>query len=1064
MNGSTKKQFSRKIISIFAVVLLTLNVFASDTSLNVREGEQAKIQITGSVSDKYGSLPGVNVSVKGTTTGVSTDVDGKFNIAVPSSESILVFQCIGFAKQEIKVGDRRVILVIMEEESTVLDEVTVVAFGKQKKESVIGSITTVNPAHLKRPTSNLTTTLAGNMAGVIAYQQSGEPGKDNAEFFIRGITTFGNNTKPLILIDGIELTATDLARLQADDIASFSVMKDATATALYGARGANGVLLVTTKQGSVGPAKISVRVENSFSMPTKNLELADPVTYMQMHNEAILTRYRGGPGASLDGLYSQEKIDNTIAGIDPVYYPKTDWQETLLRDFTTTQRANLSVSGGGGVARYYVAASINHDNGIFKVDKRNNFNNNINNNAYSLRANVNIDVTKTTELIVRMSGNFDEYSGPVKGGTEMYSRILHANTVLFPPYYKPDDEHAYTKHIMFGNADQGQYINPYTDLVHGYKQVSRSQLQSSLEVKQNLDFLVKGLSARAMFNISRLSLFTVERFYLPFWYKTTQKNTTTGVYHIQGINEDGTEYLGYQEPGNVAGLPDNKATESSLYGEGTLNYDRTFNDVHGVSGLMVFTIRDFLKANTNNLQLSLPSRNVGVSGRATYSYDRRYFAEFNFGYNGSERFHKSKRFGFFPSAGAAWLISNEKFWDNIRPVVSNLKLRYSYGKVGNDQIGRAEDRFFYLSQMNMVDNDRRAWFGEFVDYSRPGVSVARYANSEIGWEVATKHNYAIELGFWEKLTLIAEYFTEYRDKILMTRSSIPSTMGLSATPQANLGAASGRGVDLALEYQQSFNKDLWASARGNFTFARSKLEVVEEPQHPHKWLSGIGNSIEQNYGYIAERLFADDEEAANSPRQVMGNDIYGGGDIKYTDVNRDGVVDEKDIVPIGNPKVPEIIYGFGFSVGYKGFDLSAFFQGQANQSFYVDATQTSPFSGETQLLKAYADSHWSEDNQDMYALWPRLSTFVHSNNRVGSTWHLRDGTFLRLKQLEVGYTLPSKWGWQKMAKVSGIRLYVTGTNLLMFSKFKLWDTEMGGKGLDYPLQRVFNIGLNITFN
>lgn len=384
MENLTLKQLSKRIWIILISIFFSLEIAAFDGSNNVPIGEQTKIQITGRVMDKTGPMPGVNVSVKGTTTGVSTDIDGNFNIAVPSSESILLIQCIGFTKQEIKVGERRVIEIMLEEESTALEEVTVVAFGKQKKESVIGSVTTVDIGKIRGPSSNLTTSFAGNMAGMIAYQRSGEPGKDNAEFFIRGVTSFGNNNNPLILIDGIELSTTDLARLQPDDIATFSVMKDATATALYGARGANGVILVTTKMGNVGVAKISVRAENSFSMPTRNIEVADPVTYMKMYNEALMTRFRGGVGATLEGLYSQEKIDNTIAGTDPVYYPCTDWQEALLKDVTTNQRVNVSLRGGGNSAQYYVSASFSHDSGMFKVDKRNNFNNNINNNSISM--------------------------------------------------------------------------------------------------------------------------------------------------------------------------------------------------------------------------------------------------------------------------------------------------------------------------------------------------------------------------------------------------------------------------------------------------------------------------------------------------------------------------------------------------------------------------------------------------------------------------------------------------------------------------------------------------------
>lgn len=1053
--------FFSKPFRIFLYLSISFTLLSGFTAIaQTNSGGGGKwIPIKGTVSSATGSLTGVAVAVKGTSVGAITNSLGEFEISVPNTAAVLQFMYLGYRTEEITVGNRRVLSVVMTEDAMNMEEVTVVAFGTQKKESVIGSITTINTKNLSRPTSNLTTTLAGNMAGVIAYQRSGEPGQDNADFFVRGITTFGTNTNPLILIDGIELTSTDLARLQPDDIASFSIMKDATATALYGARGANGVILVTTKEGTVGPAKVSFRFENSFSMPTKNIELADPITYMQLYNEALYTRYTGPTGGvSLDGLYSQEKIDNTIAGVDPVYYPATNWQNELLKNFTTNQRVNLSVSGGGGVARYYVSAALNHDTGMFNIDKRNNFNNNISNNSYTLRSNVNINLTKTTEMVVRLSGVFDDYSGPVTGGTDMYDRILHSNTVLFPAYYERDEEHKYTQHIMFGNADKGQYINPYADLVRGYKNKSRSQMQASLEAKQELDFITEGLSLKGMFNISRLSQFSVDRYYNPFYYKTGARNPSTGFYRIDSINDDGTEYLGYSEN------PDDKIVNSTFYGEATLNYARTFNEKHYVSGLVVFMARSSLNANTGNLQLSLPSRNIGLSGRATYAYDSRYFAEFNFGYNGSERFHKSRRFGFFPSVGAAWLISNEKFWEGIKPVVSNLKLRYSYGKVGNDRIGSDTDRFFYLSQMNMDNASHGAYFGETPALQGNGVSIDRYANPEIGWEISTKQNYALELGLWNKLTIIAEYFTENRENILMGRASIPSTMGLAVTPQANLGAATGKGVDLSLEYQQSFNKDFWASARANFTFARSKYSVFEEPEYAYPWRYRVGQPINQMYGYIAERLFVDDEEALNSPRQLVGNQIYGGGDIKYTDINKDGVIDENDIVPIGFPSVPEIVYGFGFSVGYKGFDLSAFFQGQARQSFFVDATATSPFNGETQLLKAYADSHWSEDNQNVFALWPRLSTFVHGNNSAASTYHLREGRFLRLKQLEIGYTIPSSAKWMQKINLSGVRFYVSGTNLLLFSKFKLWDVEMGGNGLGYPLQRVFNMGVNITFN
>ncbi|MEL7586453.1 MAG: TonB-dependent receptor [Prolixibacteraceae bacterium] len=1019
-------------------------------------------KVKGKVTDNENKpLPGATITVVGTTRGVITDNDGTYSIEAGPRDK-LVFSFIGMESQIIDISNRQVIDVTLKEKSEETEDVTIVAFGKQKKESVIGSITTVKPAELKVPSSNLTTALSGRVAGIISYQRSGEPGQDNADFFVRGITTFGTNTNPLILIDGIELSSADLARLQPDDIASFSIMKDATATALYGARGANGVILVTTKQGVEGPAKISVRLENSFSMPTTDIEFADPVTYMKLQNEAILTR---DPGGTL--LYSQEKIENTEAGMNPVIYPANDWKKMLFRNFTTNQRANLSVNGGGGVARYYVAAAFNRDNGILKVDKRNNFNNNIAINNYTLRANVNIDIFKATELIVRLHGNFEDYSGPISGGAEMYRLMVHSNPVLFPAYFPIDEEHKHVKHIMFGNYENS-YTNPYAEMVKGYKDKSRSQMLAQVELKQDLSALTKGLSVRGMMNITRLAQFSVTRAYTPFFYQIGSYDRQTGAYALTQTTV-GTEYLGYSEVDN------DRVMNSTFYFEGMANYNRDFADKHSVSGLLVFMTRQSMDANAGSLQLSLPSRNLGLSGRMTYSYDHRYFAEFNFGYNGSERFDAEHRFGFFPSAGVAWSISSENFWKPLKPVVSNLKLRYSYGLVGNDQIGSNQDRFYYLSEVNMSDANKRATFGQDLNNTINGVTVSRYANSAITWETSTKQNFAMEIGLWDDISIIAEYFTEHRKNILMTRDAVPRTMGLSALVRSNVGEASGSGVDLSLEYQKNWTNDFWTSIRGNFTYATSKYEVYEEPQYDEPWRTRVGRSLRQEYGYLAERLFVDDIEAQNSPVQEVGTDLYGGGDLKYTDVNRDGKVDDADRVPIGNPTVPEMVYGFGFSLGYKGVDFSAFFQGTANESFWINAAATSPFNENAQLLKVYADSYWSEENRDIYATWPRLSPTINSNNVPGAvkrsgnwqwdtknTWFMRDGSFLRLKQVELGYTFPRVWT-EKM-HMSNLRFYVSGTNLLLFSKFKLWDVEMAGEGLGYPIQKVFNMGLTISLN
>ena len=498
--------------------ILTITAVAENnySQSNGSNTMQQGIRITGTVSDNMGELlPGVTIMIKGTSTGTSTDINGEFSINIPSDTCVLQFSFIGYETQDVVVGNRRIIAVILSETSISIDEVTIVAFGTQKKESVLGSITTLNTKELKVPSSNLTTALAGRVSGLISYQRSGEPGEDDASFFVRGVTSFTYARGPLILIDGIEMSSTDLARIQPDDIASFSIMKDATATALYGARGANGVIMVTTKEGKEGKAQISFRYETSFSTPTKEVELADPITYMRLNNEAVLTR-----NAFVSVPYSLEKIENTERGINPYVYPATDWYDILFKKFTINHRANFNVSGGGKIARYYVAGTFNQDQGILNVDRLNNFNNNINLKKYLLRSNVNINITPITEAIVRLHGTFDDYTGPIDGGSALYQKVMRADPVLFPPFYPHDESTKFIQHTLFGNYGQGQYINPYADMVKGYKNYTKSLMMAQFEVKQKLDFITEGLNIRGLFSTNRYSYFDVSRFYKPSYYTT----------------------------------------------------------------------------------------------------------------------------------------------------------------------------------------------------------------------------------------------------------------------------------------------------------------------------------------------------------------------------------------------------------------------------------------------------------------------------------------------------------------------------------------------------------------
>lgn len=1066
-----KKKRSKKIMIPIIGLYLKMGilffcfniVYTTQAYAQNRGVSQNKREITGSVVDINGApIAGVTIGIEGTPSGVITGIEGTFKLEAEDKD-ILVVSFIGMETQKISVAGKTSITIVMQEKADELEEVTIVAFAKQKKESVISSVSTIKPSELKTPTSNLTTALGGRVAGIVSYQRSGEPGLDNAEFFIRGVTTFGYKKDPLILIDNVELTSTDLARLQVDDIASFSIMKDASATALYGARGANGVILVTTKEGREGKVQLNIRAENSFSMATKKVDIVDPVTYMKMHNEAILTR------GSSRREYSNQQIDATQRGLNPYVYPAVNWYDELFKDVTSNQRVNLNLSGGGKVARYYVAGSITKDRGVLKVDPKNNYNNNIDLQRVQLRSNTNLNLTSTTEMNVRISGTFEDYTGPIYSGTQVYNMVMAANPVKFPKYYAPTSEFEYAKHSLFGNSGgTGEYLNPYAEMVRGYKDYSQSVMIAQVELKQKLDFITKGLALRGLASTTRDSFFSISRSYNPFYYSIGHYDRYQDKYTLTCLNpEEGTDFLT-----TTATNAGQKKVSTSFYFEGAIDYNKTFAKQHAISALLVGTMRESLySTDSNDLQSSLAHRNMGLSGRLTYAFDSRYFLEANFGYNGSERFSKNERFGFFPSIGGGWMVSNESFWnEQLSKKINKLKFKATYGLVGNDAIGDVNDRFFYLSNVNLIDKDKQPiGFGQDFGYRPAGVSISRYANDQITWETSKKMNLGLEMGLFNIFEIQADYFTEKRTNILMNRSSIPSTMGLQASLRGNVGEASSHGYEISIDGNHYINKDLSITGRANFVYATNKFEVYDEPKYPYPWLSWVGLNMNQKTGLIAERLFVDEADIANAPVQTFGE--YMPGDIKYKDVNDDGVIDSQDFVPIGYPTVPKIMYGFGLSTVYKDFDFSFFFQGSAQSSFFIDPVKSGPFlnvnnvvSGKKQnnaMLQAWADSYWSEENRDIYALWPRLSETTQSNNTQTSTWFMRDGSFLRLKSAEFGYTLPksisSKWN------IASLRLYVSGINLLTFSNFKIWDVEMGGNGLGYPVQKVYNIGLNLSF-
>ncbi|WP_339756747.1 TonB-dependent receptor [Algoriphagus aquimarinus] len=1000
--------------------------------------------ITGIVTDSDGiSIPGANIIEIGTTNGTVTDIDGEFKLTLTTTNPVIKVSFVSYQTQEVRIGASSVYDIVLEDDQEALDEVVVVGFGEQKKVSVVGSVTTIKPRDLKIPTSSLSQSFAGRLSGVVAVQRSGEPGRDAAQFWIRGLATFGN-TNPLVFMDGIEISIGDMNSIDPMNIENFSILKDASATAIYGARGANGVILIETKRGEIlDKPQVNIMMENSFMGPTQLPQFTDAVSFMEMYNTA-----RRNQNPFQPAKYTQEKIQGTRDGLDPYVFPNVNWMDELFKDYSTRQYANVNVRGGGKMARYYMAVSYYKDQGILKKTDVNDFNNNIDQNRYNFVNNITVNVTPTTEMELNINADIIDYNGPAVDASGIFGNVMNSNPVRFPIAYPAQEE---TGYIWFGNKTGGfvnnAFYNPYADLVKGYKERNNSTLLSTLRLKQNLDVITEGLSFSGMASFKNWTSSEITRSYDPYFYEMAgyEFNEATGQYdyNLALIGQGGREALAQSGANNG---------DRSLYFQASLNYTRSF-EKHDVGGLLVYLQRQY---NTNivggNLTGSLPSRNQGISGRVTYAYDERYLLEANFGYNGSENFIQGKRFGFFPSIALGYVLSNEEFFSDLTNTFSLLKFRGSFGFSGNDRIG--DERFPYLSNVDLNAGNGYT-FGQNFDNYRNGVLINRYANPDITWEEGKKLNLGMDVELFSKLMLNIDVFKEIRSGIFMQRNTVPGTIGVGdAKPYANLGKVENKGLDLTLAYVQAINRDLTISTRGTFTFARNKILEIDEPNRLYPYLSRVGQSINQLWGLQAERLFIDQAEIDASSTQTFSGQYYP-GDIKYTDVSQeyDGFeqIDANDRVPMGHPTVPEITYGFGVNVIYKKFDLGVLFQGVANTSFFINDIQ--PFAqNERNVLKAIADDYWTEDNQNFNAFYPRLSEFENPNNTQNSSWWLRDGAFIRLKNAEIGYQYNPK-----------VRFYSNGVNLITFSKFDLWDPEQGGgNGLGYPPQRVINVGVQIN--
>ena len=1005
-----------------------------------------EMTVAGTVISSADNQPivGANIYVEGTNVGTTTDAGGNYKLTVPASAKTVTVSFLGYDTKKISVRDIHLFkLITLADASNKLEDVVVVGFGVQKKESLVGAVQSVKPSDLQTSSSNLSTSFSGKIAGVIAVQKSGEPGADGANFWIRGISTFGSGQSPLLILDGVEITNQMLNNIPPETIESFSVLKDATATALYGSHGANGVMIITTKNGRDSEKMtINLRAEFGASAPTRVPKVADGITYMETFNEARTTRGE-------KPYYSNEKIMGTKLGLDPYVYPNVDWYDMLFKDCTFNQNFNFNMTGGAKKIDYFLNASVYNENGIMRKPEASKFDTNINAQKYLFQANVSADATKTTRVSLKMNTQLHYRHAPIQSVSDLFAYAMTGMPCEFPATLPGEESDTFVRFGTNNAWNSGFFTNPYAQLCRGYGDQFRGHFTSALTVNQNLDFITKGLSATGMATFYNRVYSAVYRSFTPFMYQLTDYNIDeAGNYsYTSNSTNTGTTYLGTTR---------GKDGYRELAFQAKIDYTRTFGK-HDVGATIVYMQKERnMNISDEQEYAALPYRQQGLAGRVTYGFDKRYLFEANFGYNGSENFAAGKRFGFFPSVAVGWVISNEPFWKGIKEQVNLFKLRASYGLVGNDVISKDyADRFPYLTTVDMGQGYDVYIGNNFERKYGPILSV--YGNPNATWEESRKLDIGVEIGLFDSLNIIFDWFKEKRSGIFMQRTSLPSTFGMSGiTPWANIGKVDNSGVDISVDYNKAFSKDLILSLRGTFTYAHNEIVEMDEPKYKWAYQYKAGHPINSIQCLIAEGLFRDEEEIASSPSQ----DIYATtypirpGDVKYRDLNDDKIIDDNDMCWTGNPTVPEIIYGFGFSLKYKGFDCSAFFQGQGKVSilmynYHPFATAATPGSG---LMQWIADEHWSEDDPNPKALYPRLSPLWNNNNTKASTLYVRNGKMLRLKTAEIGYT------YKKM------RVYVSGTNLLTFAPFKYWDPEKGsGNGLGYPLQRTYNLGFQFNF-
>lgn len=1049
LKNATVKQLLDKVSEQANIVyeMKERQIVLKEKKVSEQSVSQKKRLLQGLVKDEQGNpIIGASIQLKNTGTGVITDLDGLFQIQVTDKNSVIVISYIGYVTQEISVGDRSSITVQLKEDTKSLEEVVVTAFGAtQKKETMVGSIQQVRPAELKVPSSSLSTSFAGRMAGVIAIQRSGQPGADGADFWIRGKSTFGDATGVLIVLDGVEISSSDLNALDPEVIESFSILKDATATAMYGTRGANGVMIVTTKSGQdlLKPI-INFRLETSMSQLTSVPEMVGGVDYMKLYNEALTTR------GITTGLYDDTKIRATEQGLNPLVYPNVDWYNEMFNKNAFAQRFNFNIRGGKKAVTYFMSASVKHDAGNLKSLSKDYFsyNNNINVMRYDFVNNLSIKATNTTRISLGLNVSLRDWKGPSAGVDGIFSMSREASPVDFPIVYPArNDKEIYTLWGgMSGGIYNNGYRNPVAEYVVGYKKQFASTVNANIRLDQDLKMVTKGLKLHVLASFKNWSKTKTTRKAGYNQFEIDQYNEATGEYTLSRVGNEQKTALNTE--GAATG-------DRRIFIQAYLDYKRKFG-VHDVNAMLLYNQDQLDNNKPDNLLSSLPRRKQGIAARLSYAYDDRYLAEVNFGYNGSENFAKNNRFGFFPSIALGYNISQEKFWEPISNVISHFKLRGSYGLVGNDGIN---ERYAYLEDIVLSSDKWKYTTGVNQNVNLQGPVWNRYYNPNLTWEVGKKLNVGFDMQLFHQVNLNFDVFKEIRSKIYMQKvNTLPDFIGTGETKiYENSGKMKNVGFDIALDYNKQITKDFFLSFKGTLTYAHNTiLERDEPPFQLYPNLSSVGYSRGQHLVYVADGLFRDQADVDSHAEQTLGY-IPQPGDIKYVDQpdangNCDGIINTNDRVYMGYPEDPEIVYGFGPSMKYKNWDFSFFFQGAARTSILMSGFHPFGKNATRGVMKFIADDYWSESNPNPNAAYPRLTRDTNANNTVNSSYWLRNGAFLKLKNAEIGYTF-------KM-----FRAYLNGSNLLTFSPFKHWDPEMGGgSGMKYPTQRVFNIGIQFTF-